>query len=465
MKLQFLGAARQVTGSKYRLEAGGLCLLIDCGLFQERKFLDRNWAPFPVNPSEIDFVLLTHAHLDHCGLLPKLVREGYAGPILATPPSIDLARLVMEDAARIQQEDAEYKRHRHRREKRRGRRVPTALYDTRDVEQTARLFRQVQYAKEVKLNDNVSVRFRDAGHILGSSVLEIDVQEDGRRKRLVFSGDLGQYGSPLMNDPFMPAQADVAIIESTYGDRDHHGGATVEEELARVINETMERGGNLVVPTFAIDRAQDLLYHLSRLVAARKIPKVGVSLDSPMAIGATEIYKTYQCLLDDEARALLKSGRHPFQFPGLHFAKTRKESQRINTMDSGRVILAGSGMCTGGRIKHHLRRNIERPESTILFVGYQAPQTLGREIVSGAEEVRIHGRYYSVHAKIEQVHGLSAHADRQGLRRWLNGFETPLKNLFLTHGDEEVMEAFRGHIGASIASEIEAPQYEQTFEL
>ena len=465
MRLQFLGANRQVTGSRYRLDAGGLTLLIDCGMYQERCCLERNWEDSPVEPGRIDRLLLTHAHLDHCGLIPKLVREGYRNAILATPPSIDLARVVMEDAARIQEEDAEHKKRRHKREGRKGPHPLVPLYTAEDAHAAGALFQQVQYGKPMSLSDDVAVTWHDAGHILGSAMLEITAREGGEPKRIIFSGDVGEWDSPLMRDPTTFPQADYIIMESTYGDQDHADDGDVPEKLARIVNETVERGGNVVIPTFAIDRAQDLLYYFSRLVSENRIPHLGVSLDSPMAINATTIYKTYKYLLDEETKSFLDAGKHPFQFPGLHMARTRAESQRINSMSGSRIIMAGSGMCTGGRIKYHLRRNIDREDSTILFVGYQAAHTLGRHIVGGAKEVRIHGRTYPVRARIERMYGLSAHADRSGLMRWLGGFRSPPKKLFLTHGDEDVSESLAARVAQQLGWKVRVPEYEEAADL
>ncbi|MDY7107725.1 MAG: MBL fold metallo-hydrolase [Planctomycetota bacterium] len=465
MRLQFLGANKQVTGSRYRLDVGDLTLLIDCGMYQERSCLHRNWEPSPVEPRAIDRLLLTHAHLDHCGLIPKLVGKGYRDPILATPPTIDLARVVMEDAAHIQEEDAAYKRRRHKRENRKGPHPAVPLYTAEDAQAAGGLFRTVQYGKPVDLSEDVTVTWHDAGHILGSAMLEIVARDNGNSKRIIFSGDVGEWDSPLMRDPATFDKADYIIMESTYGDRDHAADGDVSERLTRIVNETVQRGGNLIIPTFAIDRAQDLLYYFSRLAADERIPHLGVSLDSPMAIDATTIYKTYKYLMDEETQSFVASGEHPFQFAGLHFARTRDESRRINSMSDPRIIMAGSGMCTGGRIKYHLRQNIERPESTILFVGYQAEHTLGRHIVSGAKEVRIHGRRYPVRARIERIDGLSAHADRSGLMRWLGGFQSAPRRLFLTHGEADVAASLASHVQDRLGWDVRVPEYEEIADL
>lgn len=465
MQLQFLGANQQVTGSRYHLQAGGLSLLIDCGLFQERSCLHRNWDPSPISPDQIDFCLLTHAHLDHCGLLPKLVGEGYRNPILTNPASIELARIVLEDSARIQKEDAIYKRKRHQKEGRRGPHPEVPLYTSKEVKATMPLFQMVPYGKKVSLNKKVDVCFHDAGHILGSAMLELTVQEGGKTKRLLFSGDIGQTQRPLMHDPTHFEKADYVVMESTYGDRNHESQDDFLSELADIINQTVDRGGNLVIPTFAIDRAQALLFYLSQLANQKRIPRLTVFLDSPMAINATKVYKQYISYLDQEIQTLLKKGRHPFQFPGMHYVRTSGESRSINSIRGSCIILAGSGMCTGGRIKHHLRHNISRPESTILFSGYQAQNTLGRCILDGDQEVRIHGKLHTVRAKIQRLYGLSAHADRQDLFDWLAHFHRPLKRLFLTHGEAEVSEKLAIEIQKDKGWKVQVPAYQEVVQL
>ncbi|MDH3427333.1 MAG: MBL fold metallo-hydrolase, partial [Gemmatimonadota bacterium] len=458
-------ANRQVTGSCYLLEAGETRLLIDCGMYQERCCLERNWNPLPFQPETVDYVLLTHAHLDHCGLLPRLDSEGFRGKILCTPPSEDLAAIVLQDAARIQEEDVETKRRRHEKEGREGPHPPRPLFTTDDVKSMMPLVHSVDYEKTISLDERLDVRFHDSGHILGSAILEISIRHDQKKTTIVFSGDLGQYDSPLVHDPAKIPEADYVVMESTYGDRNHEGDEQVGENLAALVTDTVERRGNLIIPTFAIDRAQDLLYHLGRLAEDGRIPRVSVFLDSPMAIDVTSIYKRYMHLLDGETQALLKQGAHPFQFRGLHFVRNPTESRRLNTMEGPKVILAGSGMCTGGRIKHHLRHNLERSNSTVLFVGFQAKETLGREILDGAEKVRINGQFYPVKARIERLFGLSAHADRRDLIRWLGYFRTHPKRLFLTHGEATTAESLAAHVREGLKWDVSVPVYRETVEL
>ncbi|MHC4383466.1 MAG: MBL fold metallo-hydrolase RNA specificity domain-containing protein [Planctomycetota bacterium] len=465
MKLRFLGANRQVTGSRYLLEAGGLRLLVDCGLFQQREDAHHNWEPSPVAPGDVDRVLLTHAHLDHSGLLPKFVAEGYTGPVLTTPASMELSQIVLEDAARIQEEDAAYKKRRHEKEGRRGRYPEVPLYTGADAAAALRLFERVSYGEPVALNEHVRAVYHDAGHILGSAMVEVVAREDGNSRRVVFSGDIGPWTRPLSHDPTVFAEADYVVMESTYGDRDHVDAEPIPDALSRIINDVVERGGNVVIPTFAIDRAQTVLFHLGELVRARRIPRLTIFVDSPMAVDVTTLYKGYRHLLDEEAQRLFERGEHPFQFPGLHFVRSRDESRAINSIHGTCVVMAGSGMCTGGRVKHHLRHNISRPESTVLFVGFQARGTLGRQIADGENQVRIHGRRQPVNARIEQLQGLSAHADRTDLMRWLGHFTSPPRRLFLTHGEPQASDALADLVRAQLGWDVQVPEYGASVEL
>ena len=465
MRLQFLGANRQVTGSRYLLEAGGLTLLIDCGLFQEREFQDRNWQPSPVSPESIDYVLLTHAHLDHCGLLPRLVAQGYQGPVLTTPPSVDLAQIIMLDAGRIQEEDARYKKKRHLREGRKPKHPQTPLYTAQDAQQAVPLLQGVKYKHPRPLNDHVTVTFHEAGHILGSAYLEIAVQEADRTRRLVFSGDLGQWDKPLINDPHVLECADYVVMESTYGDRSHKEAGPIDDQLAHIIHDTAQRGGNVVIPTFALERAQELVYYMGRLVKGRRIPDLPVYLDSPMAVDVTEVFHQHCQYLDEESRCRFEKDVSSLRFPNLHLVRRQQDSIAINGMRGPKVIMSSAGMCTGGRIKHHLRQNITRDDSTLLFVGYQAHGTLGRQIVDGRPQVRIHGRMWPVKAKIEQIHGFSAHGDRDDLLRWLNGCPQAPKRLFLTHGEEDAALTLAKTIEKQLHWPVHVPHYQESIEL
>jgi metallo-beta-lactamase family protein len=466
-RLHFFGADRQVTGSRYLLEAGGRRLLIDCGLFQERLFLDRNWETFPFPPAGLDACLLTHAHLDHCGLLPRLVKAGFGGPIMATAATADLARIVLLDSAHIQEEDAAFKKKRHQREGRRGPHPEIPLYTVAEAEAVFPLFRPVEYGTDIPFGDGLTARFHDAGHILGSSMIELlwTGAATGEERTLIFSGDIGQRNKPLVRDPEVFERADDIVLESTYGDREHGDAGSVDEILARVINETVERGGNVVVPVFAVERAQELLYALGRLVRDKRIPRLLTILDSPMAVEVTELFDRYRGELDEDAQSLYRTGRSPFSFPGLKLFRTSEESKTINRIRGSCLILAGSGMATGGRIKHHLMANIERPESTILFVGYQSRQTLGRQILEGAPEVRINGQKFRVRAQIRQIQGLSGHAAKSDLLRWLGAFRMPPRRLFVTHGEAESALALAEAVRREWGWTVIVPAYGDTVDL
>jgi metallo-beta-lactamase family protein len=465
MKLGFLGAARQVTGSSYFVEADGLRCLVDCGLYQERSFLDRNWDPFPVPPGDLDFVLLTHAHLDHSGLLPRLVHDGFSGTVLTTAATADLVSIALMDAAAIQEEDAAFKRRRHAREGRTVDHPVVPLYTTEDVQATMPLVEEVDYDSPVRLSGALSVRFRDAGHILGSAMIELTVRRDGDTRTIVFSGDIGQWNMPFVRDPSLFDAADYIVMESTYGDREHEDPGRIGDLLAGIIRETAAAGGNVVIPTFAIERAQDLMFHLSRLAYDKAIPALPVYLDSPMAREVTQAFERHDEFLDEEARRLFAAGRNPFRFPGLTIVRTPEESKALSESRGPAVIMAGSGMVTGGRIKHHLARNISRPESTILFVGYQARETLGRQILEGAREVRILGQTLPVRARVTKINGFSAHADRKGLDRWLDGFKSPPRRLFVTHGDADVSAKFAERVRQERRWTVEHPEYREIWDL
>ncbi|MBN2217627.1 MAG: MBL fold metallo-hydrolase [Pirellulales bacterium] len=465
MKLQFLGAARQVTGSRYYLQVNGARLMVDCGMFQERDSLDRNWEPSPVRPDRIDAVLLTHAHVDHCGLLPKLVAEGFRGKIFTTPATTDLADIVLRDAAKIQEEDAAFKQKRHRKEGRRGRHPVKPLFTDREVQRTLPLFRSVDYRRPFEIAEGLTASFHDAGHILGSAMIELNVRENGASRRIVFSGDVGQWDKPIIRDPAVFTQADYVVMESTYGIRVHENFTNVESRLAQIVEETVVAGGNVVIPTFAIERAQELIYHLGNLINQRRVPDVPVYLDSPMASEVTGVFLRHKDCFDEEAWRRISEGDAPLRFPGLRMVQSTEESKAINRLDTPAVIMATSGMCTAGRIKHHLTHNITRPESTLLFVGYQATGTLGRQILGKPPEVRIFGRLWPLRARVEHLDGFSGHADCPGLMRWLGSLKEPPRMLFLTHGEEESALGLSRKIKDEKGWETLVPHYQQTVEL
>lgn len=465
IKLNFFGAARNVTGSCYCVEANGARVFVDCGFYQERDFKHRNWDPFPVPPSEVDAVLLTHAHLDHCGRLPKLVREGFKGRIFCTEATEDIAKIVLADSARIQVEDAKHKQRRHEREGREPPHPVVPLYTVEDADACSSLFSMVKYNGSVPVAKGMEAIFHDAGHILGSSSVELRVSQNGETRSILFSGDVGRWDSPIIRDPSILSEADYILVESTYGNRIHGPNDSIPGDLANIVNETRNAGGNIVIPSFAVERTQELLYRLSELLHENRIPHLMAFVDSPMAIRVTEVFRRHPELFDEEATDLIHSGKHPCDFPGLHMSRTVSESKAINQIRGTALIIAGSGMCTGGRVKHHLVNNITREESTILFVGYQAFGTLGRIILEGADEVRILGQKYPVRARIEKINGFSAHADRDELLKWLSGFKQPPRRLFVTHGEPEAADAFAGLVREKYGWNTAVAEYQEPVNL
>ena len=458
--INFHGAAQNVTGSRYLVEANGSRLLVDCGLYQERDLRDRNWDPFPVPPDTLDAVVLTHAHLDHCGLLPKLVREGFAGKIHCTAATADIARIVLLDAAHLQEEDAEFKKRRHQRE---GRTVPhggVPLYTTEDAKAALpRLTVAPDYEEPVPVASGIQAAFHEVGHILGATAVTLQIADGAVTRKVLFSGDVGRWDVPIVRDPAIITEADYVVVESTYGNRVHKPSAEIPAKLADVINRTRQAGGNVIVPSFAVERTQELLFHLNELLHQDRIPHLRVFVDSPMAVRVTEVFKRHRELFDEDALKLLDEGRHPCDFPGLTMSRSTHESKSINHIKGTAIIIAGSGMCTGGRIKHHLAHNISRPESTVLFVGYQARGTLGRTILEGAREVRILGEMQPVTAEVEKINGFSAHADRDELLRWLSGIEAAPRHVFVTHGEPESARSFAALVAERRGWQTSVPAY------
>lgn len=460
IKLSFLGAAQNVTGSRYLLEANGVRLLVDCGLYQEWEWKVRNWDPFPVPPNTLDAVLLTHAHLDHCGLLPKLVQEGFHGNIYCTAATSEIAQIVLLDSAHLQEEDAEFKRKRHERERRKAAHPERPLYTMDDAEAAFPLFSPLRYEKPVEIADGIEATFHDAGHILGSSMIRVNVSRNGEQRTILFSGDVGRWDKPILRDPTVFDEADYVLTESTYGDRLHEDSDNIDEMLCEVIKFTREAGGNIAIPSFAIERSQEILYRLNTLLLGNCVPHLMVFVDSPMAISVTEVFEHHPDLFDKEMMDLIRRRTSPFDFPGLKMTRTVEESKAINHIKGTVAIIAGSGMCTGGRIKHHLMHNISRPESTILFVGYQAVGTLGRQIVDGAKAVRILGQMRPVRAKVARISGFSAHADRDELLRWISGLQKPPRHLFVTHGEPDVAAHFADVLREKTGWETSVPSYQ-----
>jgi len=463
MKISFHGAARDVTGSCYLLECAGTRILIDCGFFQGGRELEEDNADdFGFDPVTINYLLLTHAHLDHCGRIPLLVNRGFKGEVITTAASRELARLVMLDSAGLQEEEARYL---NRRAQRRGRDVAEVepLYTVLDALNALEYFGRVaHYNQPLQLAPGIRVNFIDAGHILGSACIVLDLTEGNQQRRILFSGDIGMSARPILRDPATPPHAEVVIMESTYGDRQHKELQPSIEEFYAAITSTLRRGGNVVIPTFALERAQEILYYLHAGKEQGVLPDaLQVFLDSPMAISATQIFKRHPECYDPETAELFRTGRDPFAFRGLHFTRETAESMAINRIGSGAVILAGAGMCTGGRVRHHLKHNLGRHQCSIVFVGFAAQGTLARQIVDGAKIVKIFGEDYAVHAQIHTIGGFSAHAGQTELLAWHRQTGNP-KTTFLVHGEEACMAAFGRLLHDT---RVEMPKGQQSYQL
>ena len=452
MKLSFHGADRRVTGSCHLLETAGKRVLIDCGLFQGgRDAAEENAGDCGFDPRKIDFVLLTHAHLDHCGRLPLLDRRGFRGEIISTAATRDLTRLVLLDAAHLQEEEA--RAHARRAERRGEDGAPAPLYGLIDALNVFDRFgRTAAYDKRIELAPGLAVTFYDAGHILGSA--SVLVEAEG--KKILFSGDIGNSGRALLRDPVVPGGVDVAVMESTYGDRDHRPLEPTLDEFYAALNESFQRGGNVVIPTFALERAQELLFYMREGIERQKLPpSLPVFLDSPMAISATEIFRKHPECYDGETSALLAKNIDPFGLPRLHFCRDASESMALNTIRGGAVIMAGAGMCNGGRVRHHLRHNLGRAGASVIFVGFAAKGTLARQIIDGARKISLFGDEISVRARICTINGFSAHAGQAELLAW-HKKASPART-FLVHGEEEAMAA----LARRIEGPVERPEFSQ----
>lgn len=464
MKIKFLGAARTVTGSMHVLECGEHRFALDCGLFQGSKEIkERNYQDFKVDPNTIDFVILSHAHIDHSGLLPKLCKLGFKGPIYCNFATAELAKVMLPDSAHIQETEVERK---NRKLSRAGKMIIEPIYSVEDAMNCLSQIRPVNYDEIIKPADGIELRLRDAGHILGSSIVELWLNEDGKKVKIVFSGDLGQEDQPFIKDPTFIESADYVIMESTYGDRFHKDVLNRLEKLKTVIDETMKKGGNLIIPAFAVERTQDLLYDLNELYVRGDLDKnIAVYIDSPLAVAATEIFKNNSHLFDDETMKFINNGTHPLKLPSLKYSQTQEESMQLNTVPGRTIIISASGMCEAGRIKHHLKHNLWRPESTVLFVGYQAEGTLGRKILDGEKLVTIHGEQVMVKADIRQIEAYSSHADQAGLMNWLKQYDGTPQKVFLVHGEEKSQMKLADLIQKEINLPVVIPQWLEEYQL
>lgn len=442
MKLTVLGAAREVTGSCYLIETSSMRFLVDCGMLQGGREADsRNHQPFAFDPTTLDFVLLTHAHIDHSGMLPKLTRDGFRGPILTTAATANLLEVMLLDSAHIQETDAaRAARGQHGRP--RARQAPTApIYQMHDAEACLKQVRPVSYDEKTTPHPDLACTFREAGHILGSAILELWITEEGKSTKLVFSGDLGQPGRAILRDPTPIAVADILVMESTYGDRTHSDQTATLDEMVRIITETCRRGGNIIMPAFAVGRTQEVLYHLHCLARQGRLHDLNIFVDSPMADRATQITAEHLDLFDKQAHALVDWHSAGAGLPNLHFTASAEESKALNQIRSGAIIISASGMCNAGRIRHHLRWNLPRRECAVLITGFQAQGTLGRCLVDGARKVRIFGEDITVRASVHTLNGFSAHADQPALLAWAAGFQEPPAQVYITHGEASAAEA------------------------
>lgn len=473
MNITFLGAAKTVTGSNFLVEAAGKNFLVDCGMYQgQAKDELKNEEPFLFNVDEIDFVLLTHAHIDHSGRLPKLYKEGYRNKIIATKATCDLCAIMLPDSGHIQEMEAEWK---NKKRKRKGQKELPPLYTAEEAAKSLEIFRPVKYDEIIQIAENISVRFNDAGHMLGSAIIEVWVNEDGKQIKTVFSGDIGNNDIPLLSSPTMIESADYLVMESTYGNRLHLKNDQKAQDFLRIVSETLNKGGTVVIPSFAVGRTQEILYEINNLKDVKHdeefereyktLMRTPVYVDSPLAISATEVFQENMDLFDDETQKIIKSGDNPLEFPGLKFTRTADESKELNEKNESSIIISASGMCEVGRIKHHLKHNLWNPNSTILFVGYQAPGTLGRKIVDGAKQVKIFGEDIAVNARIEYIEGYSGHADQEWLLNFVYSFINKPKHIFLVHGEPEGQVVLKDKIEETTEISVTIPDFGEKYEL
>ena len=465
MKITFYGAARTVTGSCHMVETNNKKFLVDCGMFQG-SLTDQmlNYEDFPFNINEIDFVILTHAHIDHAGRIPKLYIQGYTGPIYATKATVDLCRIMLPDSGHIQEKEIEWV---NKKRKRAGKAPTSPMYTAQDAIDSLKLFEGINYNETIQIDDTISFKLVDAGHMLGSSIVELDIYEDGKVEHVVFTGDLGNLNMPIINDPTYIKKADHLIMESTYGDREHAKMQDQSAEFIDILLSTIERGGNVIIPSFAVGRTQEILYEINKYAAmkniGKKIDQIPIYVDSPLAVNATQVFKENPEYYDEDALRYLLKGDNPLDYENLHFVTTSDESRALNEDMTPKVIISASGMCEVGRIKHHLKHNLYRPECTVLFVGFQAEGTLGRRILSGEKLVKIFGEEIAVNAEIRYLDAFSGHADKNGLIEWIDRLEEKPENIFIVHGEYSGQQALKNTIESKYNIKCNIPAYQETY--
>jgi metallo-beta-lactamase family protein len=463
MKLTFEGAAQTVTGSRFLLEVNNSRLLIDCGLFQGKRAdtYDRN-LHFSFDPKTIDAVLLTHAHIDHSGNLPNLVKMGFSGPIYATPPTVTLGNIMLQDSAHIQEADIDYV---NKKRKRRGEPAMEPLYTKADALQAIEQYYPVNYDQPFSPVPNVTVTFRNAGHLLGSAAIRLDIVENGEKKSVWFSGDIGRMDLPLLPEPVMPSDVDYLVMECTYGSMSHDSVEQAFNDFRDVMASTIQRRGKVIIPAFAVGRTQEIVFFLNQLISARVIPAIPVYVDSPLAVEASKIFRSHPEYFDAETREFIREAKHPaLDFKGLTYVASVDESKRLNDMDESMVIISASGMAEAGRILHHLRNNVENPRNTILIVGWQAPHTLGRRLAEEQKQVRIFGQLFDVRAEIRKITGLSAHAGQDLLLKYALAVKDRVKKVYLVHGEPEVANIFQEKLKSNGMHQVEYPEWNEVVE-
>ena len=473
MKVTFLGATKTVTGSNFIVEGAGKKFLVDCGMYQGSASDEfENEAPFLFDVHDIDFMLLTHAHIDHSGRIPKLYNEGYRNSVYATKATCDLCSIMLPDSGHIQEMEVEWK---NRKRERKGEDPLPPLYTAEDAAKCLEIFKPVQYDEIIDIDENIKARFNDAGHMLGSAIIEIWITEGDKTEKIVFTGDLGNNDIPLLSPPTMIESADYLVMESTYGNRLHMRNDDKASMFLDIVYETLEKGGTVVIPSFAVGRTQEILFELNKIKEEKhdeefykkykKLMSVPVYVDSPLAISATEVFKENMNLFNEETQAIINSGDNPLEFDGLKFTRTADESKELNASNESAIIISASGMCEVGRIKHHLKHHLWEPNSTILFVGYQAPGTLGRKLVDGEKKVKIFGEEIAVNARIEYIEGHSGHADQEWLMNFVYSFITKPKHIFLVHGEPEGQKVLKTKLEETTQIPITIPDFGERYEL